>query len=41
MYEYPDAPVSSPAAWPGIEQRNRGDWIYHLSDAEKCVSATI
>jgi hypothetical protein len=36
----PDAPVSSPAAGLGIEQRNRGDWNFHLSDVEKGVSAT-
>jgi hypothetical protein len=31
----PDSPISSPAAWLGVEQSKRNDWIYRLSDAEK------
>jgi hypothetical protein len=31
----PDSPISSPAAWLGVEQAKRTDWIYILSDAEK------
>jgi Taurine catabolism dioxygenase TauD, TfdA family len=31
---FPRSPISSPAAWLGIEQRNRRDWIYKLSDHE-------
>ncbi len=31
----PESPIKSPAAWLGVEQRERSDWIYVLSDAEK------
>ena len=30
-----DSLVNSRAAWLGVEQRDRNDWIYHLSEAEK------
>jgi hypothetical protein len=30
-----DSPVPSPAAWVGLEQRDRSNWIYMLSPAEK------
>ena len=31
----PDSPINTAAAWLGVEQSNRGDWINHLSKAEK------
>ncbi len=31
----PDSPIDSPAAWLGVEQAKRSDWIYKLSDTEK------
>src|ERR1019366_9855133 len=31
----PDSPISSPAAWLGVEQAKQTDWIYVRFDAEK------
>lgn len=31
----PDSPIDSRAAWLGLEQSKRDEWIYVLSDAEK------
>jgi len=33
--DIPDSPIRSRAAWLGIEQSKRNDWIHVLSDAEK------
>jgi hypothetical protein len=31
----PESPIESPAAWLGVQQQSRSDWIYVLSEAEK------